>query len=62
MNVHRKGTDDAIHLRLKLSRKTTEELVAMLGARDPERPARYSHDRKTRKAIETVLRVRGQLA
>jgi hypothetical protein len=62
MNVHRKGWDDAIKLRLRMGQRTTDELLAMLGARDPESPRRYSHDKKTRNAIEAVLRFRGALA
>lgn len=62
MNVHRKGTDDAIRLRLKLAQESTETLQGMLMARDPSRLTRYSHDAKTRNAIEAVLRTRRLLA
>lgn len=58
MLVHRKGTDDAIMLRLRMNELPTDKLLGMYCARDPQRKTRYAHDAKTRKAIAVVLRVR----
>lgn len=62
MQVHRKGTNDAIALRLQLTQKTSDQLWLIMGARDPGRPSRYQHDAKTRNAAAAVLRVRGEMA
>ncbi len=60
MNVHRKGWNDLIKLRLKLSRETTEVLQQMLLRRDPANTRRFLFDKKTRDAAYVVLRVRLQ--
>lgn len=61
MKVHRKGTDDAIKLRLALNEKTTDELQQILLRRDPANTRRFLHSVKMRNAATAVLKVRRQL-
>lgn len=62
MQCNRKGWNDTIKLRLSLSGKSDEELLGMYAARDPADTRRFSHDAKTRKAIDAVLVARRVLS
>lgn len=55
MQVHRKGTEDAIKLTLRMTTKTNEELSAIVSDKDGRQ---FVHDVKTRAAAERVLAYR----
>lgn len=59
MKTQRKGTNDAIALRLQMSLKSNEQLLAICERRDPVHPSsRYLHSKKERDAARAVLVVR----
>lgn len=61
MNTNRKGWDDMIKLRLRMSEKSDDDLRGILSRKNPSNPRRFANDAKTRKAAAVVLRVRGVL-
>ena len=56
MLCQRKGTNDAIHLRLAMNEKTTEELQQIVSGKNGRS---FTNDSTTRKAALSIMKFRG---